>query len=77
MTAQTVSLPMVERKTVYKSTNLTEPALKALQLQQIRLMAVAERKLSMSEVLLAVIEVASNHPEELQAVLGRGIAANE
>ncbi|CAL9614781.1 hypothetical protein SUDANB121_05730 [Nocardiopsis dassonvillei] len=62
----------MKRKTPYISVNLTEPARDALRQATLALTTDAQRRLSMSAVLVAALRVAQNHRQELLEELKKG-----
>ncbi|MFL1381630.1 MULTISPECIES: hypothetical protein [unclassified Nocardiopsis] len=62
----------MKRKTPYISVNLTEPARDTLRQATLALTTDAQRRLSMSAVLIAALRVAQNHRPELLDELKKG-----
>ena len=62
----------MKRKTPYISANLTEPARDTLRQATLALTTDAQRRLSMSAVLIAALRVAQNHRPELLDELKKG-----
>lgn len=62
----------MKRKTPYISVNLTEPARDTLRQATLALTTDAQRRLSMSAVLIAALRVAQNHRQELLDELKKG-----
>lgn len=60
---------MTTRRTPYVSVNLTVPARDAIQRAALDYSALAGRRLSLSAVVLAVMQVAREHGDELAAAL--------
>ena len=65
------------RKTPYVSMNVTVPARDALQQATLRLQAEVGRRLQMSRVLIAAIELAGRYPEEFKALVVTPNGADE
>ena len=63
------TLVATQRRTPYVSVNLTTRARNALQTATLQLSAQVDKRLPMSAVVLAALEVASQHPEEFLSAL--------
>lgn len=68
---------MSQRRTPYVSVNLTVPAREAVQRAALDYSARVGRRLAMSAVVVAALEVANRHPDELTAALSASKGADQ